>query len=88
MPCDQEVSSCSIYPPSLLWIIIATPSCSINRLDAVGFRGYFTEGSDPALAEQHVQNSVYYRWLLRQMALFYGCPNNEEASSGRAQPAG
>lgn len=48
-------------------------------LDAVGFRSYFTEGSDPALAEQHVQNSVYYRWMLRQMALFYGCPNNEEA---------
>ncbi len=48
-------------------------------LAAVYFRSYFTEGSDPVLAEQHVQNTVYYRWMLRQMALFYGCPNNEEA---------
>jgi hypothetical protein len=49
-----------------------------QSLDAISFRSYCTEGSDPALAEQHVQHSVYYLWLLRQMATFYGCANDEE----------
>jgi uncharacterized protein len=48
-------------------------------LDATSFRSYCTEGSDPSLSEQHVQNSVYYLWLLRQMAMLYGCSNDEEA---------
>lgn len=50
-----------------------------QALDAQGFRSYWTEGSDSLLAEQHVQHTVYYLWMLRQMALFYGCPDNEEA---------
>jgi predicted TIM-barrel fold metal-dependent hydrolase len=50
-----------------------------QSLDAMGFRGYCTEGSDASLAERHVQNTVYYLWLLRQMALFYGCAQDEEA---------
>jgi uncharacterized protein len=50
-----------------------------QAMDATRFRSYCTEGRDPALAEQHVQNSVYYRWMVRQMALFYGCVCSEEA---------
>ncbi len=55
------------------------PVLLAQSMDALNFRGYFTEGSDPALAERHVANTVYYRWMLRQLALFYGCASTEEA---------
>ncbi len=55
------------------------PILLAQSMDALNFRGYFTEGSDPSLAEQHVPNTVYYRWMLRQLATFYGCPATEEA---------
>ncbi len=44
-----------------------------QKMDVLRFRGYFSEASDPVFAEQHVPNSVYYLWMLRQMALFFGC---------------
>ncbi|HVB74089.1 MAG TPA: amidohydrolase family protein [Ktedonobacteraceae bacterium] len=50
-----------------------------QSMDALRFRRYFTEASDPILAEQHVENTVYYLWMLRQMAMFYGCSNTEDA---------
>lgn len=50
-----------------------------QSMGALAFRGYFTESGEPELAEQHVSNAVYYRWMLRQMAIFYGCPNEEES---------
>lgn len=49
-----------------------------QHLDAVGFRGYFTEASDSSFAEHHVQNSVYYLWALHQLATFFGCAHTEE----------
>jgi hypothetical protein len=55
------------------------PVLLAQSMDVLSFRGYFTEGSDPGLAEQHVPNTVYYRWMLRQLATFYGCPATEEA---------
>ena len=55
------------------------PVLSAQSMDALRFRGYFSEGSDPILAQQHIENTVYYLWMLRQMALFYGCDNNEAA---------
>src|SRR5438874_2348233 len=48
-----------------------------QSMDAVRFRGYFTEGSDLTLAERHIQNAVYYLWMLRQMTNIYGCQNVE-----------
>jgi len=42
------------------------------------FRRYFTEGTDSSLPEKHIPNTVYYLWMLRQMATFYGCQNIEE----------
>jgi len=48
-------------------------------MDRVQFRGYCTEATDPIFAEEHVPNTVYYLWLLRQMATVYGCDRNEEA---------
>ncbi|MEO8955776.1 MAG: amidohydrolase family protein [Ktedonobacteraceae bacterium] len=50
-----------------------------QHLDALSFRGYCTEATDASFAEQHIPNTVYYRWLLRQMALFYGCEYTEES---------
>ena len=49
-----------------------------QHMDALRFRSYCTEASDPSFAEKHVPNTVYYLWLLRQMATFYGCERNEE----------
>lgn len=44
-----------------------------QHMDTLGFRKYFSEATAPAFAEQHVAKSVYYLWMLRQMALFFGC---------------
>lgn len=49
-----------------------------QQMDTLQFRRYFTEESDPSLAEKHISNSVYYLWMLRQMASFYGSQNIEE----------
>ncbi len=49
-----------------------------QQVDAPGFRNYFTEASDPSIPEKHIPNTVYYLWLLRQLATVYGCPNTEE----------
>ncbi len=50
-----------------------------QAMDALLFRRYFTESSDPILPQQHIENTVYYLWMLRQMASFYGCSNTEDA---------
>jgi len=49
-----------------------------QQVDAPGFRNYFTEASNPSIPEKHIPNTVYYLWLLRQLATIYGCPNTEE----------
>jgi uncharacterized protein len=49
-----------------------------QHMDALRFRGYCTEASDPSFAEKHIPNTLYYLWLLRQMATFYGCERNED----------
>lgn len=50
-----------------------------QRMDVLRFRGYCTEATDASFAEKHVPHTVYYLWLLRQMAAFYGCKNEETA---------
>jgi uncharacterized protein len=49
-----------------------------QRLDILRFRGYCSEARTRSFAEMHVPNTVYYLWLLRQMAAFYGCASNEK----------
>ena len=49
-----------------------------QHMDAFTFRGYFTEATHPGFPEQHIPNTVYYLWLLRQAATIYGCKNTEE----------
>lgn len=46
--------------------------------EALQFRAYFTEASDPTFAGQHVANSVYYLWMLRQLAVFFGCVSKSD----------
>lgn len=48
-----------------------------QHMDAVTFRNYFTEGYAPEIGEQHIPHTVYYLWMSRQMAAFYGCTLNE-----------
>jgi hypothetical protein len=57
-----------------------------QKMDALTFRAYFTEANDARFAEQHVPNSVYYLWMLRQMATFSGCQsksNEDEVIAAR-----
>ena len=49
-----------------------------QQMGPLHFRRYFTEGTDSSLPEKHIPNTVYYLWMLRQMATFYGCQNIEE----------
>ena len=49
-----------------------------QHMDVLRFRSYCTEATDPSFAEKHVPNTIYYLWLLRQMATFYGCERNED----------
>src|ERR1700730_8793640 len=50
-----------------------------QTMDTLRFRRFFTESYNPIFAERHIQNTVYYLWMLRQMASFYGCSNTEDA---------
>lgn len=50
-----------------------------QRMDALEFRRHFTEASDDSFAMTHAANTIYYLWLLRQLAIFYGCERTEEA---------
>jgi uncharacterized protein len=50
-----------------------------QAMDGLRFRRFFTESSSLVFAEEHIQHTVYYLWMLRQMAAFYGCANTEDA---------
>ena len=49
-----------------------------QQMEALQYRAYFTEARDPVFAEQHVANSVPYLWMLRQLALFFGCQSKSD----------
>lgn len=55
------------------------PILSNQRMDVLQFRRYFTEASDASFAEKHVPNTVYYLWMIRQVASMYGYARDEEA---------
>lgn len=48
-------------------------------MDILRFRSYWTEATHPDFAHLHVPNSIYYLWLLRQLASFYHCAADEQA---------
>ncbi|GCE46682.1 amidohydrolase family protein [Thermosporothrix hazakensis] len=50
-----------------------------QHLDTVTYRSYFTEATAPVFAQQHVQHTVYYLWMVRHLARFLDCESTEEA---------
>ena len=40
---------------------------------------YFSEGYDPALLEQHVPHTLFFRRSMRDLAEFYGCDPSKQA---------
>jgi hypothetical protein len=49
-----------------------------QHMDALNFRRYFTEATHPDFAQMHVPHTIYYLWLLRQLAAFYHCEPDEQ----------
>ena len=50
-----------------------------QRTDVAEFRRYFTESPDASIATEHVPHTIYYLWMLRQLATFYSCEAREDA---------
>ncbi len=48
-------------------------------LDAYAWRRMFTESSDPGMRREHVATTLFYRRLIREMAVFFECAPEEEA---------
>lgn len=46
---------------------------------ALAFQRFFTESSDATMRAQHVPNTVFYRWAIKELAAFLGCAPNAEA---------
>jgi predicted TIM-barrel fold metal-dependent hydrolase len=53
-----------------------------QHMDTLQFRSYFSEATDASFALKHVPNTVYYLWLLRQLANIYGTGRAEDAIIG------
>jgi hypothetical protein len=49
-----------------------------QRMNLHEFRRLFTEAGHTDFVDKHVPNSVYYRWMIRQLARFHGCGATEE----------
>lgn len=49
-----------------------------QQMDTLRFRGYFTEATHPSFAQTHLPNTVYYLWILRQLASFFDCNSSEQ----------
>ena len=50
-----------------------------QHIDVLQFRGFFSEATHPSFAQKHLPHTVYYLWILRQLAAFHGCEAVEEA---------
>ena len=46
---------------------------------ALEFQRFFTESSDATMRAQHVPNTVFYRWAIKELAAFLGCAPNADA---------
>lgn len=44
-----------------------------QHVDVVRFRSYFSEATHASFAQTHMANTVYYLWMLRQLACFFEC---------------
>ena len=43
------------------------------------FQRFFSEGGDDEIVAKHTPNSVYFRWAIKELAQFLGCPPTTEA---------
>jgi hypothetical protein len=48
-------------------------------VDVAAWRGLFTESTDQEMRGKHVTTTLFYRRLIREMALFFDCEPTEEA---------
>lgn len=48
-------------------------------LTALEFQRFFTESSDATMRARHVPNTVFYRWAIKEVAMFLGCAPHAEA---------
>lgn len=55
------------------------PILSEQHMDVLRFRRCFSEATHPDFAQQHLPTTIYYTWLLRQLATIYQCAPQEEA---------
>jgi hypothetical protein len=46
---------------------------------ALEFQGFFSEGGDAGIVAEHTPNSVFFRWAIKEVAHFLGCPPTTEA---------
>jgi uncharacterized protein len=46
---------------------------------ALEFQGFFSEGGDAGIVAEHTPNSVFFRWAIKELAHFLGCPPATEA---------
>ena len=53
--------------------------------DAAAYAGFFTESGDPAVHAHHAQETVFYRWAIRELSGLLGCaPTTEAVLAARA----
>jgi len=55
------------------------PMLRQQHMDALQFRGYFSEATHQDFVLKHIPNTVSYLWLLRQLSSIYGNSRAEEA---------
>jgi hypothetical protein len=47
--------------------------------NALEFQRFFSEGGDDGIVAEHTPNSVFFRWAIKEVAHFLGCPPTTEA---------
>jgi predicted TIM-barrel fold metal-dependent hydrolase len=47
--------------------------------DAAAYARFFTESGDPTMHARHAQETIFYRWAIRELATFLSCAPTTEA---------
>ncbi len=45
-----------------------------SRFRAVEYQRFFSESDQPAMYERHAATTIFFRWALKELAAFLGCP--------------
>jgi hypothetical protein len=76
---DIDLTAIAVVDNHCHGLLTAFATDGTPAADPLRWRQLFTEAPDPEMARQHVAQSVYYRWLLHEIAAFLGCAPEEEA---------